>query len=341
MTLQLEEISRDEIHALAERFEHANLEEILRWAWDKFGTRAGIGTSFQGAGLVMIDHALKAGLRFPIFTLDTQLLFPETVQLQKRLEDYFGVEIESIYPEQTPEQQAAEYGPKLWSVKPDLCCTLRKVMPLQKKLEQLAVWITGLRRQQSETRKKTEILELYHFDVLRDHYILKLNPMANWKREDVWNYIRENKFLTIRCTTAATGASAACPARAPRRAARMSAPAAGPGSRRPSAAFTLSWETIFDDDDDRPCTDCHHQRPPRRAGEPEHLYFPGGVPLLQKNLHALVDGEGLECIDLAREQGIPRPCPLPRAAHRHDLRVSPRCSNSVNGQRTNTASTSS
>ena len=194
MTLQLEEISRDEVRELAERFETASLEEILRWGWEKFGTRAAIGTSFQGAGLVMIDHAVKAGLPLPVFTLDTQLLFPETVALQKRLEDYFKVKIESLYPEQTPEEQAAEHGPELWNRHPDLCCTMRKVLPLQKKLEQLAVWITGLRRQQSDTRKKTGILELYHFDVLRDHYILKLNPMANWSREDVWNYIKENKI---------------------------------------------------------------------------------------------------------------------------------------------------
>src|ERR1700677_172191 len=194
MTLSLEEISRDEVRGLAERFETASLEDILRWAWEKFGTRAAIGTSFQGAGLVIIDHALKAGLPFPIFTLDTQLLFPETVELQKRLEDHCKLKIESIFPEQTPEQQAAEHGPELWNRHPDLCCTMRKVLPLQKKLEQLAVWITGLRRQQSETRKKTGILELYHFDVLRDHYILKLNPMSNWSREDVWKHIKENKI---------------------------------------------------------------------------------------------------------------------------------------------------
>jgi phosphoadenosine phosphosulfate reductase len=194
MSLLLEEISRDEVRTLAERFESESLEQILGWCWEKFGTRAGIGTSFQGAGLVMIHHALKAGLKFPIFTLDTQLLFPETVELQKRLEDFFGVKIESVFPEQTPVEQAAEHGPELWNRAPDLCCTLRKVLPLQKKLEQLAVWITGLRRQQSETRQRTQILELYHFDVLRDHYILKLNPMANWSREAVWEYIRANKI---------------------------------------------------------------------------------------------------------------------------------------------------
>jgi len=194
MSLQLEEISKDEVYSLAERFEHAGLEQILQWSWERFGPRAAIGTSFQGAGLVMIHHAIKAGLPFPIFTLDTQLLFPETIALQKRLEDFFEVKIESLFPEQTPDEQAVEYGPELWNRKPDLCCTLRKVIPLQKKLEQLAVWITGLRRQQSKTRKRTQILELYHFDVLRDHYILKLNPMANWSREAVWAYMKENKI---------------------------------------------------------------------------------------------------------------------------------------------------
>lgn len=194
MTLQLDEISADEVHALAERFENEPLPEVLRWAWERFGTRAAIGTSFQGAGLVMIHHAVKAGLPFPVFTLDTQLLFPETLELKRNLENFFELKIEAILAEQTPEQQAAEYGPELWKRAPDLCCTMRKVLPLQKKLGELAVWITGLRRQQSETRQKTQILELYHFDVLRDRYILKLNPMANWSREAVWAYIVEHKI---------------------------------------------------------------------------------------------------------------------------------------------------
>lgn len=194
MPLAVDEISPDEVRAEAARLETESLTDILGWAWERFGSRAAIGTSFQGAGLVMIDHALKAGFNFPVFTLDTQLLFPETNQLKERLEEFFGIEIEALLPEQTPEEQAAEFGPELWKTKPDLCCTMRKVIPLQKKLDQLAMWITGLRRQQSETREKTRILELYKFDVLRDRFILKLNPMAPWSRDQVWAYIRENKI---------------------------------------------------------------------------------------------------------------------------------------------------
>jgi len=192
MSLEANEISLEEVQALAEGFETASLEEILGWAWERFGARAGIGTSFQGAGLVMIHHAVRAGLRFPIFTLDTGLLFPETVELKARLEDFFGVEIEALAPEQSVEEQAVEHGDKLWERAPDLCCTMRKVFPLQKRLNDLAVWITGVRRQQADTRGGVAVLELYNFDKLRGLDILKLNPMATWNREAVWAYIREH-----------------------------------------------------------------------------------------------------------------------------------------------------
>jgi phosphoadenosine phosphosulfate reductase len=187
-------ISPEEIRSLADSFENKSLVEILGWCWERHGTSAGIGTSFQGAGLVIMHQAITAGYRFPVFTLDTGLLFPETVELKKRLEDFLGIEIEAVQPEQTVEEQAAEHGPELWSRSPDLCCTLRKVLPLQKKLRELDVWITGLRRQQSDTREGTRILELYKFDVLRDLYILKLNPLAGWSRESVWEYLRKHKI---------------------------------------------------------------------------------------------------------------------------------------------------
>ena len=194
MSLSLNDISPQDVHSFSDRFENSSLEEILGWVWERFGTRAAIGTSFQGSGLVMIHRALKAGFRFPVFTLDTELLFPETIELKARLEQFFGIEIEGLLSEQNLEQQAAEHGPELWKTNPDLCCVNRKVLPLQRKLNELSVWITGLRRNQSELREKTQILELYHFDVLRDHYILKLNPMANWSREAIWDYIAAEKI---------------------------------------------------------------------------------------------------------------------------------------------------
>src|ERR1700722_5403411 len=106
-------------------------EEVLAWAADRFGPRASIGTSFQGAGLVMMHLAKRAGLSFPVFTLDTGLLFPETIALKNRLEDFYGWKIESLQPDLTVQQQAEAHGPALWNRDPDLCCTMRKVVPLQ------------------------------------------------------------------------------------------------------------------------------------------------------------------------------------------------------------------
>jgi phosphoadenosine phosphosulfate reductase len=130
----------------------------------------------------------------PVFTIDTGLLFPETLELKRRLESFFNLKIEALIPEKTLDQQAREFGPKLWERNPDLCCTLRKVMPLQKKLASLDVWITGLRRDQSSGRNGTSVLELYEFDRIRQKRILKVNPLAGWGRDEVWEYIRRHKI---------------------------------------------------------------------------------------------------------------------------------------------------
>jgi phosphoadenosine phosphosulfate reductase len=182
------------VRLLDQRFNTLPTEEVLKWAWERFGKRAAIGTSFQGAGLVMMHLAKQNGIQFPVFTLDTGLLFPETLALKKRLEDFFGFQIESLVPDLTVEQQADAQGPELWKREPDLCCTMRKVLPLRSKLADLDCWITGLRRQQSDTRSSIGIIELYAFDESAGRDIVKLNPMANWSREAVWNYIKEHKI---------------------------------------------------------------------------------------------------------------------------------------------------
>ena len=95
-----------------------------------------------------------------------------------------------MHPEQTVEEQAGTYGPELWRSNPDTCCAMRKVLPLQKKLAGLDVWITGVRRNQSDGRAATQMLELYEFDKLRARHLLKLNPMATWSREAIWDHIK-------------------------------------------------------------------------------------------------------------------------------------------------------
>jgi phosphoadenosine phosphosulfate reductase len=183
-----------EVQSLNQRFQNAPTEEVLAWAWKRFGARAAIGTSFQGAGLVMIHLAKLNSLPFPVFTIDTGLLFPETIALKKRLEDFLGFSIQALEPDLTVPEQTDVHGTELWKRDPDLCCTMRKVLPLQDKLAELDCWITGLRRQQSDSRAGIGILEVYVFDEATHRDIVKLNPMANWTRDGVWKYIQQHQI---------------------------------------------------------------------------------------------------------------------------------------------------
>ncbi|MGZ4974978.1 MAG: phosphoadenylyl-sulfate reductase [Limisphaerales bacterium] len=187
-------LTAQDVTDLNQRFAKTDTAEILIWAWERFGTRAAVGTAFQGAGLVMLHQAKIHGLPFPVFTLDTGLLFPETQQLKKRLEDFFGYEIESLHPDLTIAEQDEAHGPNLWERDPDLCCTMRKVLPLRDRLSKLDCWITGLRREQSDSRANVGIVEIYKADEGKEREIVKLNPMAMWARDAVWNYIREHKI---------------------------------------------------------------------------------------------------------------------------------------------------
>ncbi|MCL5096812.1 MAG: phosphoadenylyl-sulfate reductase [Candidatus Omnitrophica bacterium] len=181
--------SPGEIAALDQRFEKLPAEQVLAWAWEKFQGRAAIGTSFQGAGLVIMHLAWKSGLRFPVFTLETGLLFPETLAFKEQLEDYFGLRIECLVPDLTVAQQAVAHGAELWKRDPDMCCTIRKVQPLRNKLEELDCWISGLRREQSPTRARIGIIELFVFDESSGRDLIKLNPLAHWTRDAIWEYI--------------------------------------------------------------------------------------------------------------------------------------------------------
>ena len=183
-----------QVNTLDARLGVQSTEEVLAWAWETFGEKAAIGTRFQGAGLVMMHLARERGFGFPIFTLDTGLLFPETVALKSRLEDFLARKIETLVPDLSVEQQAAVEGPELWKRDPDLCCTMRKVLPLQSKLAELDCWITGLRREQSATRSDIGVIEIYAFDPNSGRDIIKLNPMANWSKEQVWQHIRDHQI---------------------------------------------------------------------------------------------------------------------------------------------------
>src|ERR1043165_3509584 len=97
-------LSGAELKSLNESFSTQTTAQILRWAWERFGKRAAIGTSFQGAGLVMMHLAKINHFEFPVFTLDTGFLFPETLALKEKLENFYGFPIAGGQPALTTHQ---------------------------------------------------------------------------------------------------------------------------------------------------------------------------------------------------------------------------------------------
>lgn len=198
----------EEIQNLAAEFEDREPREILQWAADSFGSRVAISSAFGPEGLVLIDIATrKVTPRIPVFTIDTGFFFKETVELIHRIEQEYGITIERLHPEMTPEEQGEKYGAELYKREPDKCCYMRKVLPLQKKLPELDALVTGLRRTQGESRKGAKILQLQERP-----RVTAISRSIRWQpgtRRRSGGTSSATNFITIHCTTRVIRASVA------------------------------------------------------------------------------------------------------------------------------------
>jgi len=174
----------------AGNLESADTETILSWAWENVGPRLALSTAFGASGLVLIDIARRVVPDLPVFTIDTGYLFKETLELKDRLEQKYGLAIESVHPEQTVEEQDRTLGQDLFGRDADHCCYMRKVEPLHRKLAELDGWVASLRRDQGESRRHIRVLE--PFPTRGDRLVAKFNPMAKWTKKDVWDHILTN-----------------------------------------------------------------------------------------------------------------------------------------------------
>ncbi len=163
----------------------------LHWVHETYGNSAGLSCSFGGpGGLVLAHMAYSEGLDIPILFVDTDFLFPETYELKERLEREWGLQIKEARSPLTPEEQAERFGDRLWSTDPDRCCQLRKVDPMAQLLEEVDCWVTALRRDQSPSRANVKRFEVHVTEA--GTTILKVNPLVDWTRSDVWTYIVEH-----------------------------------------------------------------------------------------------------------------------------------------------------
>jgi len=172
--------------------ESASAEEILRWGMEQYGDRLAICTAFQASGMVILDMAARIRRDVKVFTIDTGRLPEETHRLISDVRARYGIEIEMVLPEANEvAAMVSGHGPNLFYdsvANRRLCCEIRKVRPLNRTLAKLEAWVVGLRRQQSESRESIEKIT-----VDQAHGgILKLAPLADWTREEVWEYIRRH-----------------------------------------------------------------------------------------------------------------------------------------------------
>jgi phosphoadenosine phosphosulfate reductase len=183
-----ETLTREELAGASERLEGAGAEAVLLWAKEQFAPDISLACSFGGpSGMVLVDLAARVDLGAEIFYLDTNLLFPETYAVRDAVAERYGLNPVGYQSQLTLEEQAREHGEALWLSDPDRCCYLRKVEPNERALAGKRAWISGIRRDQSSTRRSVPIVE---WD---DGFgLVKLNPLATWSEADIWAYIRDN-----------------------------------------------------------------------------------------------------------------------------------------------------
>ncbi len=181
---------REHIEQMKAQSEHWRPEEVLRWAFSTYRQDLAIASGGGVEGMVLLDIATKVNPKPRVFTLDTEFLFPETYELFDRVETRYGIKMERVDSGLPPEEQQLAHGPELWARNPDLCCDLRKVGPLRRKLSGLKAWGTAVRREQTKARAYSGKIE---WD--EKFQLVKVNPLADWTTKMVWDYVHRHNVL--------------------------------------------------------------------------------------------------------------------------------------------------
>lgn len=179
------------VKTLLEKTKDFSIEETLAFLANEYKDKVVFSTSFGQEDQVITAIIAKNNLPISIFTLDTGRLFQETYDVFHRTVKKYKVDIKTYFPEaEAVENLLNKKGPNSFYESVENrkeCCFIRKVVPLTKALKGNAIWITGLRAEQSENRNDLELIE---FD--SNFGIIKFNPLLKWTLSEVQKYIDEN-----------------------------------------------------------------------------------------------------------------------------------------------------
>ena len=168
--------------------EGASATEVLRWAYDEFGSGLVVTSSLADTVLIHLAEQVAPGI--DVIFLDTGYHFVETIGTREAVGAVHDVNLINVTPELSVAEQDAVHGPALYARDPDRCCTMRKVEPLGRALAPYAAWATGLRRADSARRAATPVVS---WDARRA--MIKIAPIATWSDADVADYVELHGLL--------------------------------------------------------------------------------------------------------------------------------------------------
>ena len=190
--MAVKRLTQEEAEGADQEFAQATPQEVLAWGLENFHPRMALASSFGAEDVVLIDMLWRLNPSARIFSLDTLRLHTETYGLIDRVRDKYGMDVQMLYPDlKAVDTMVREHGYNCFYESVDfrkLCCGIRKVDPMNKLLDELDAWASGIRRDQADTRADTPKIE---WDEVHGGMI-KLNPLADWTKEQVWDYIRAN-----------------------------------------------------------------------------------------------------------------------------------------------------
>ncbi len=150
-----------------------------------------ITSSFQAEDMIVVDLLRQRAPDIAVIFLETGYHFRETISYRDRIAKKWNLNLINAEATQSVSEQESQFG-ILNQTDPGRCCHLRKVEPLMRALEPFDIWFTGLRREQSPTRRNLKIVELHALP--SEKVLLKVSPLAAWTWDQVWNYTTEHEI---------------------------------------------------------------------------------------------------------------------------------------------------
>lgn len=181
------------LERLNQEASNASAQEILRMAVEQIEGKISFATSLGAEDQLLTQMIYEEQLPIDVFTLDTGRMFQESYDVLERTMARYKINIEIMFPDaEEVKEMVAEKGINLFYESIEnrkLCCGVRKIHPLQKKLNQYTAWIVGLRKEQSVTRTE---LGIFEWDEVNQ--LIKINPLSQWTEKEVWDYIKEKNI---------------------------------------------------------------------------------------------------------------------------------------------------